>query len=331
MKIGGSAVGRLARFLAAAALVSLPACFSRTAPQTEVDDSQFVEAEVPPAGRMPPTLPKPQQRSQKKLSVHTKSARQAPDTPLSLQPRPEKQQSSQPEAIPPQEDKSAWQPSRSYLPPPPEPFASRWSGVALRVDFIFPERHLITSGTGFIIRDRHGDSYLLTCAHLLRDQEWANRHSVRFHTMPGDRTIETLGSSVHVGTGIKLSEVGPEGRPDMTTDLVIRRVGGNWVKPLRLAYADPNKGDVVWAVGLEPGAPPSDERLFRGRITEVAGGGYTLEKVDSFNPRGFSGGPLVNARGEVVGSILAGGGPNVSGATVGTLRKRLKQNGIAVD
>jgi S1-C subfamily serine protease len=38
---------------------------------------------------------------------------------------------------------------------------------------------------------------------------------------------------------------------------------------------------------------------------------------------GFSGGPLVNAQGEVVGTLLGGGAPTVLAMSVGSIRKRL--------
>jgi S1-C subfamily serine protease len=207
----------------------------------------------------------------------------------------------------------------------------KWSGVVLRLEFVFPEKHLRHTGTGFIVRERSGNTYLLTCAHLVDKKEWESRHSVTMRFMNNETVIHSLGPSVYIGTPVDLKHLGSNGRPDMTHDFVIRSVVGNWARPLPLAKADPKPGEKVWAIGCESGKPASDEQLFAGEVVEVMGGGYTFKKHVAFDPRGFSGGPVVNRQGQVIGNVLAGGGDFVSGATVGTMRRRLAEKGIVVD
>jgi Trypsin-like peptidase domain len=206
-----------------------------------------------------------------------------------------------------------------------------WSEVVMRLEFALPEKGLLAEGTGFVVQDRAGDCYLLTCAHLLAHEEWRRRATMAMRTMNGKRSIESWALSVHVGKSADVHQADPDGQPDLTRDLVIHPVLGTWPKPLPLAAADPPVGECVWAVGREALAPPGDEQLYRGRIVEVAGGCYLLEKDADFDPHGFSGGPVVNARGEVVGNVVAGGGNRIGGATVTTLRRRLREQGITVD
>jgi S1-C subfamily serine protease len=213
----------------------------------------------------------------------------------------------------------------------PRQSKARWSGVVLRVEFVFPERRAMSLGTGFVVRDRAKNLYLVTCSHLLRDRDWDNRYSVHMQTMDGQRRIESLGSNLLAGAAVDLKRPMSNGWPDMTHDLVVRPIAGSWAHPLRLAKSDPGVGDWVWAVGCEAREPPGDERLFRGRVSQVANGGFVFEKIDPFDPRGFSGGPVVNSSGEVVGNILAGSGNLVSGATVNALRGRLHEAGIQID
>jgi hypothetical protein len=149
--------------------------------------------------------------------------------------------------------------------------------------------------------------------------------------MNGSKVIDSFGSTLHVGKGVDLKHLGPDGRPDMTRDLVIRSVAGSWTQPLPLATADPVVGDWVWAVGLEPRQPLHNEKLFPCQVMSVVNGGFTMEKRVAFNPRGFSGGPVVNTRGEVVGNVIAGGTGSISGAIVSTIRRHLQAKGIAVD
>jgi S1-C subfamily serine protease len=212
-------------------------------------------------------------------------------------------------------------------PPPPQGF----SGLVLRIEFFFPDTRRLHIGTGFIVQDRKKEKYLMTCAHLIDDKDWKRCYRLCMRTMKGDRRIESYGSHLHVGRPVDLKQHGANGQPDMTTDLVIRPAAGSWARPLPLADDDPRVGDWVWAVGCESHARPTDEKLFLGKIIEVAEGGYTMRKVVNFDPRGFSGGPVVNQKGEVVGNVLAGSNTIVSGATVSTLKRRLKENGVSLD
>ena len=52
--------------------------------------------------------------------------------------------------------------------------------------------------------------------------------------------------------------------------------------------------------------PPHDERFYPVRIVGVGRGGYTAKKLGAFDPRGFSGGPVINSAGLVVGNVLVG-------------------------
>jgi Trypsin-like peptidase domain len=149
--------------------------------------------------------------------------------------------------------------------------------------------------------------------------------------MDGVRVIECLGAWIHVGTPVDLKRPGADGWPDLTQDFAVRLVSGHWATPLLLADAEPAVGDWVWVVGQESGQRPGNERLYAGQMITVANGAYILKQHDPFDAHGFSGGPVVNARGEVVGNVLAGAPGFVAGATVGTLRRRLAENGIQVD
>ncbi len=220
-------------------------------------------------------------------------------------------------------------PLPQQLPPSPSPLG--WSGVVMRLEFDYPAQRMRYLGTGFVVRDRSRADWLLTCAHLIGEKAWEDRYQVKMRTMKGDRVIRSFGTTLHVGVSVDVEHGGIGHWPDMTQDLVIRLVAGEWVQPMRLAPNDPEVGDWVWAVGCEARRPPSDEKLFLGQVVEVARGGFVFRKQVAFDPHGFSGGPVINTRGEVVGNVLAGGGPFVSGATVSTLRQRLKAKGVSVD
>jgi S1-C subfamily serine protease len=116
------------------------------------------------------------------------------------------------------------------------------------------------------------------------------------------------------------SEVGATvvGR-DAATDLAVLKIANGTLTPATPAQADPRTGAIALVVG-RPGAQPNASL---GLITGTAGPtrtrrGGMLEKfimVDAVMYPGFSGGPLVNTDGQVLGMITSGlgfGGPAVA-------------------
>lgn len=106
---------------------------------------------------------------------------------------------------------------------------------------------------------------------------------------------------------------------DPATDLAILKIASGSLTPARAAAAEPRTGSLALVVG-RPGAEPSASL---GLITGLAGPARTrrggmLERfiqVDAVLYPGFSGGPLVDAEGAVLGMITSGlgfGGPAVA-------------------
>jgi S1-C subfamily serine protease len=106
---------------------------------------------------------------------------------------------------------------------------------------------------------------------------------------------------------------------DPATDLAILRVASGSLTPAKAASGEPRTGSLALVVG-RPGAEPNASL---GLITGLAGPARTrrggmLERfiqVDAVLYPGFSGGPLVDADGAVLGMITSGlgfGGPAVA-------------------
>src|SRR5207302_2158400 len=116
------------------------------------------------------------------------------------------------------------------------------------------------------------------------------------------------------------SEVGASvvGR-DPATDLAVLKLASGSLTPAKAAQGDPRTGALALVVG-RPGAEPNASL---GLITGLAGPARTrrggiLERfiqIDAVMYPGFSGGPVVDAEGKVLGLITSGlgfGGPAVA-------------------
>ncbi|MCA1648660.1 MAG: S1C family serine protease, partial [Chloroflexi bacterium] len=106
---------------------------------------------------------------------------------------------------------------------------------------------------------------------------------------------------------------------DPATDVAILRIASGSLTPAKAAASEPRTGSLAIVVG-RPGAEPSASL---GLITGLAGPARTrrggmLERfiqVDAVLYPGFSGGPLIDAEGAVLGMITSGlgfGGPGVA-------------------
>jgi hypothetical protein len=103
-------------------------------------------------------------------------------------------------------------------------------------------------------------------------------------------------------------------------------------QPLPLSTAAPKIGDSVWLVGLESGKRDR-QQLYECKVLAVSDDEFEYAGVNPVNPWDFSGGPVVNEKGAVVGNLLAGNrtGSHLVGVTVAVIRRRLRENGIEVD
>ena len=178
------------------------------------------------------------------------------------------------------------------------------------------------AGTGFLVKDQAGKAYFLTAAHVMDDEaEWRSVRNLSLATMAG----QEIGSA-------KPSALKWIGKPfdeaDTTVDLVIWEPTFEQAPAgLNLANEDPKKNEWVWIVGLE-GGQRGPQKLYRCKVTGAESGGVTLNQLDRFQLRGFSGGPVLNSQGQLVGSVLGGNEPTVLCSRVSAIRKRLTEAGI---
>src|SRR5262245_11933525 len=205
--------------------------------------------------------------------------------------------------------------------PPPSTAPTVPATAALRPTYDLKGQG-VAAGTGFLIQDKGGKIYFLTAAHVMDDErEWRSVKNLTLATMSGER--------IGLARPNALKWIGkPFDEADTTTDLAIWEP--TFDRPptaLTLAADDPKKNEWVWVVGLE-GGQRGPQKLFRCKVTGAEQGGVKLRQEDRFQLRGFSGGPVLNAQGQVVGTVLGGPEPSILCSKVSALRKRLTEAGI---
>jgi len=203
--------------------------------------------------------------------------------------------------------------------PPPLGSPDVPTAIALRPTYDVNGRSL-TAGTGFVVRDTAGKTYFLTAAHVMDQGDWRRVTNVSLATMSGE-SIGSLqpGGLKHIGA--------PFDRAGAAADIIIWEAPLENATALPLAAEDLKRNEWVWAVGQEMGRRGTG-RTFRCKVTGSESGGIVLEQHERFELRGFSGGPVINAKGQVVGAILGGREPRVLCSRITSIRDRLSQVGI---
>jgi S1-C subfamily serine protease len=198
------------------------------------------------------------------------------------------------------------------------------SSAALRPYYQIGNQAPAAAGTAFIVEDKAKRFYMLTAAHVMDDDaEWQRVQAVSLRPVGGNEIVAKVqGRPVHIGKAFDVANAG--------TDVVIWPLAADAkVTPLKLAADNPKRNEWVWALGQEPGRSDA-QKMYRCKVTGTEAGGLTLDQHDRFEMRGFSGGPIVNAQGEVVGSLLGGRAPKVLSCGVSSIRQRLAEAKIDV-
>lgn len=199
--------------------------------------------------------------------------------------------------------------------------------VAYRPEFHFNNGQAPASaGTAFVVKSATGDRYLLTAAHLLDTKEWKSVQSVKLKDFRGGKTLgQSVGAPIYIGRGMDPA------RDETEFDLAVFKLApGDSTTPLKLAATYPNQNR-LWAVGCEVTSRDGVQRVFELKPNMAANKSIVLDKINRFNVQAFSGGPLVDHNGVVVGSLLGANETTVIGTSVDALRQRLTEKGIIVD
>lgn len=194
-------------------------------------------------------------------------------------------------------------------PPPKIP-----ANFAVRPLFKLQDGRDIQAGTAFAATVDGGTPVLLSAMHLFGEAGGLEQD------LPGATLPETIASVTlyDMDYGQPLDKAGQElirdgkatdfSTGDCSPDVVAFALDPKTqLGILPLAKTNPTVGTRVWAVGREYKDKGAEAKLYGGTVTSVKETAISVEEDAAYEGQGFSGGPVVNTRGEVIGTTIGSG------------------------
>lgn len=192
------------------------------------------------------------------------------------------------------------------------------------------------AGTAVAVRIAPGkEPILLTALHLFGPDGGLDR---RYAPAELEKLVKEIqlkpfgGNTVVARTRGVLRKKGPmlvEGESRIQFDLAVFSLTPKpKVTVLPLAEKDPKMGEWVWLVGDEFKSQPQRQRLFPAQVGIVNLNGGWLRLKTPVELSGFSGAPVVNGKGEVVGILIGGSDAGAIMNSAEGIRHRLMENRI---
>jgi V8-like Glu-specific endopeptidase len=155
-----------------------------------------------------------------------------------------------------------------------------------------------------------GEDLILTAGHCVDDEDfkkWCREHSIVFDYAvgAGDKKIEK--KNVYACKEVLYRKYEGAFDEDLALIRLVKKVEDR--TPIRVSSEVVSVGEKLSMIGYPLGIP--QKVVDDGSITEIGPSKYSFRhKVDTFSSN--SGGPMFNARGEQVGVLVRGTGPNQS-------------------
>lgn len=212
---------------------------------------------------------------------------------------------------------TGWVSAKSAAPPPP---ASAESSIC-RPDFQVGDAQY-RAGTAFLLDAGNAESTLLITAHHLFGPDGGLDAQIPWDELPARARMigcaaYKSGETWQAGTPLAISGAHPGFDEKAMLDIAAFPLSGTTTQPpLRLASRAPAVGDSVWLVAEIIAEPKAEGFLHHAVVAEITDHFVIITYDQPIGITATSGGPIVNAQGDVVG-VNFGGGVVKSGKMVG--------------
>jgi hypothetical protein len=199
-----------------------------------------------------------------------------------------------------------------------------WSAQVLSPLFRLngPKEEIAAGSAYLAVHPRTGANILCSALHLLgpaggmKQQlslSEANKRVQNVFALNSNGSIKVIATGLATKNGYASKE---DEEFNATYDFIAYNVNKRTsATPFRFAKSNPRIGETVWVLG-----PIS----YSARVAAYKPDGLYLETSGNPQFRGYSGGPIINARGEVVASLVGSTGSYVIACSVGTIQSLLR-------
>jgi hypothetical protein len=206
-----------------------------------------------------------------------------------------------------QEGSAVEVPAESWAAQPPE----QWPQIMLTNLADLHRRDPLEGASGVLVRGESGALYGVTVSHLLGALAPAGRDIA-----PASLKTYLKGWTFHrrddEEAAITFRGVHDElfTRRFQSLDLLVltkpENADSTPATSLRVASASRRPGDAVFVVGVPYDSPTQKQQVYACTVDAMSKDGITVSTTDNFDPSGFSGAPIVDKSGHLIGLVRGG-------------------------
>jgi len=175
----------------------------------------------------------------------------------------------------------------------------------------------------FCLRTSTGQRYLVSHASILMKGAWDEVTTISIPVLAGKQAVAVERKPLYLGPFAEDNQPNMLLNPDLGFDLVI------WPMPsaisasgLLLASKDSLPGENVWLIGALD-SKTNARPLYLCRVLKMSENELTVQTIDRVAIEVTIGLPVVNQKGELIGTVLGGNDQVLTGASASALKRRL--------
>jgi hypothetical protein len=191
------------------------------------------------------------------------------------------------------------------------------------LDIDLTPEHQRKHTNSFCLRTSTGNRYLVSHSSILMKGAWDEVTTISIPGLAGKQAVAVERKPLYVGPLTEDNQPNMLLNPDLGFDLVI------WPMPsaisasgLLLASKDSPPGENVWLIGALD-SKTNARPLYHCRVLKMSENELTVQIIDQVAIEKAIGLPVVNQKGELIGTVLGGNEQVLTGASAPSLKRRL--------